>query len=83
LIVVKDPNYWDAANVKLDGIEFYPLDEQTTMMNLYKSGRIDALYNHTVPGPWNEASAIQGRISASPGSGDGILCDKRQKAADG
>lgn len=54
VIVVKDPNYWDAANVHLDGIEFYPLDEQTTMMNLYKAGRVDALYNHTVPGAWNE-----------------------------
>jgi oligopeptide transport system substrate-binding protein len=54
LIVVKDPNYWDAANVKLDGIEFYPLDEQTTMMNLYKAGRVDALYNHTIPGAWVE-----------------------------
>ncbi|MDQ3323043.1 MAG: peptide ABC transporter substrate-binding protein, partial [Acidobacteriota bacterium] len=54
LIVVKDRNYWDAANVKLDGIEFYPLDEQTTMMNLYKAGRVDALYNHTVPAAWNE-----------------------------
>ncbi|MCA1625328.1 MAG: peptide ABC transporter substrate-binding protein [Acidobacteria bacterium] len=38
----------------LDGIEFYPLDEQTTMMNLYKAGRVDALYNHTVPAAWNE-----------------------------
>ena len=54
LIVVKDQNYWDAANVKLDGIEIYPLDEQTTMMNLYKAGRVDALYNHTVPAAWNE-----------------------------
>ena len=54
LIVVKDQNYWDAANVRLDGIEFYPLDEQTTMMNLYKAGRVDALYNHTVPAAWNE-----------------------------
>ncbi len=54
LIVVKDPNYWDAANVKLAGIEFYPLDEQTTMMNLYKAGRVDSLYNHTVPAAWNE-----------------------------
>ena len=52
LVVVKDPQNWDAANVKLDRIEFYPLDEQTTMMNLYKSGRIDAIYNHTVPAPW-------------------------------
>lgn len=54
LTVVRDPNYWDAANVKLDGIEFYPLDEQTTMMNLYKAGRVDALYNHTVPAAWND-----------------------------
>ena len=53
-IVVKDPNYWDAANVHLDGIEYYPMDEQTTMMNLYKAGRVDALYNHTVPAPWND-----------------------------
>ncbi|MEP6703258.1 MAG: ABC transporter substrate-binding protein, partial [Acidobacteriota bacterium] len=34
LRVVRDPNNWDAANVHLDGIEFYPLDEQTTMLNL-------------------------------------------------
>ncbi len=53
LVVTKDQNYWDAANVHLEGIEFYPLDEQTTMLNLYKSGRIDATYNHTVPAPWN------------------------------
>ena len=30
------------------------MDEQTTMMNIYKSGRIDAIYNHTVPAAWNE-----------------------------
>jgi ABC-type oligopeptide transport system substrate-binding subunit len=52
LQVVRDPNYWDAANVKLDGIDFYPLEEQTTMLNLYKSGDVDALYNHTVPASW-------------------------------
>ena len=52
LVVAKDPMNWDAGNVKLEQIEFYPLDEQTTMMNLYKSGRVDATYNHTVPAPW-------------------------------
>ncbi|MCY7344948.1 MAG: peptide ABC transporter substrate-binding protein [Pyrinomonadaceae bacterium] len=52
LVVVKNENYWDAANVHLDSIEFYPLEELTTMMNLYKSGRVDALYNHTVPAAW-------------------------------
>jgi oligopeptide transport system substrate-binding protein len=54
LIVVKDPNYWDAANVKLERIEFYPLEEATTMMNLYKAGSVDATYNHTTPAAWNE-----------------------------
>ena len=54
LTIVKDPNYWDAANVHLDAIKFYPMDEQTTMMNIYKSGRVDALYNHTVPAAWND-----------------------------
>ena len=52
LIVVKDPNNWDAANVKLAGIEFYPLEEATTMMNLYKAGSVDAIYNHTTPPAW-------------------------------
>ncbi len=54
LTIEKDPMYWDAKNVKLDEIVFYPMDEQTTMMNIYKSGRVDALYNHTVPAAWNE-----------------------------
>jgi oligopeptide transport system substrate-binding protein len=52
LILEKDPNYWDAANVHLNGIEFYPIEEQATQMNLYKSGAVDAFLNHTVPGSW-------------------------------
>lgn len=52
LIVVRDPNYWDAANVHLDSIEFYPLDEATTIMNLYKTNNIYATYNHVPPAAW-------------------------------
>ncbi len=54
IVVEKDPNYWDAANVKLDRIEFYPLEEATTMMNLYKANEAYALYNHVPPAAWNE-----------------------------
>ncbi len=54
VVVEKSPNYWDAEMVRLDGIEFYPLEEQTTMLNLYKTGRVDAIYNHTVPAAWVE-----------------------------
>src|ERR1700750_2548125 len=55
LVVVKSPNYWDPAKVRLEKIIFYPLDDQTTMMNLYKSGEVDATYNHTVPASWLKA----------------------------
>lgn len=54
IIVEKDPQYWDAAAVKLNRIEFYPLEEATTMMNLYKAGSVDALYNHVPPAAWND-----------------------------
>ena len=52
LIVERDPNYWDAKNVHLDRIEFYPVEELSTMMNLYKAGSVDAFLNHTVPSSW-------------------------------
>ncbi len=49
---VRDPMYWDAKNVKLDAIVFYLLQDNTTIMNLYKAGELDAMYNHTVPAAW-------------------------------
>jgi len=52
IVVTRNPHYWDAANVNLDEIRFYPIEEQTTMMNLYKAGEVDATYNHTVPASW-------------------------------
>ncbi len=50
--VVRDPMNWDAKNVKLDRIVFYLLQDNATMMNLYKAGEVDATYNHTVPAAW-------------------------------
>src|SRR5258708_31208613 len=50
--VVRDPMYWDAKNVKLDAIVFYLIQDNTTIMNLYKAGELDAMYNHTVPAAW-------------------------------
>ena len=48
----KDPNYWDAGNVHLDGIIFYPVEDQATAMNLYRAGEVDAFLNHFVPASW-------------------------------
>jgi ABC-type oligopeptide transport system substrate-binding subunit len=55
LSCVRNPNYWDAANVRLDRIVFYPVEDNTTIMNLYKSGEVDATFNHTVPAAWLKA----------------------------
>jgi oligopeptide transport system substrate-binding protein len=48
----RDPMYWDAANVKLDELYFYPINDQATAMNLYKVGELDAVQNRGVPNPW-------------------------------
>lgn len=52
LFVRRNPDYWDAKNVHLEGIRFYPVEELSTLMNLYKVGDVDAIYNHTVPSAW-------------------------------
>ncbi len=54
MAVVRNPMYWDAETVRLDSISFYPLEEMTTMLNLYKAGEVDAVYNHSVPVSWLE-----------------------------
>lgn len=52
IVVEKNPYYWDAANVRLKQIKFYPIEEATTTMNLYKAGEVDATYNRSVPRAW-------------------------------
>jgi ABC-type oligopeptide transport system substrate-binding subunit len=38
---VRNPRYWDAAGVKLDGVVALSLDEMNTATNLYKAGAMD------------------------------------------
>ena len=52
IVLERDPMYWDAANVKLDEIYLYPVLDNSTVMNMYKVGELDAMYNHAVPNPW-------------------------------
>ena len=48
----RNPRYYDAAVVRLDRLIFYPIEDLTTMMNLYKAGEVYATFNHTVPASW-------------------------------
>ncbi len=52
IIVEKNPHYWDAPNVRLQQVRFFPVQEQATVMNLYKAGEVDATYNRSVPRAW-------------------------------
>ena len=52
LVVAKSPTFWESDRVRLETITFYIMEDATTMMNLYKTGEVDALYNHTVPIAW-------------------------------
>ncbi len=52
IVLVRDPMYWDAGTVKLDELRFYPILDNSTVMNMYKVGELDAVYNHAVPNAW-------------------------------
>jgi oligopeptide transport system substrate-binding protein len=45
LTVVKNPEYWDAANVKLDKVIFYPIDDQAASVRRFEAKEIDLVYN--------------------------------------
>jgi oligopeptide transport system substrate-binding protein len=47
LRVRRNPNYWNTAKVRLDGIEFYPIDNQQTEERSFRAGILDL--TSTVP----------------------------------
>ena len=40
LEVEKNPQYWDVANVKIDGVRFYPLESDSTEERLFRRGML-------------------------------------------
>ncbi|KQT49030.1 ABC transporter substrate-binding protein [Aureimonas sp. Leaf454] len=45
LTATKNPSYWDAANVKIDKVIFYPLEDQAAAVRRYEAGELDVNYN--------------------------------------
>ena len=43
LVLVKNPNYWDAKNVSLDEIDALVIEDLETALKLYETGQIDFL----------------------------------------
>ncbi len=45
VILKKNPNYWDAANIKLDQIDMLLAQDENTRQQLFDTGKIDVLRN--------------------------------------
>lgn len=41
VVLVKNPNYRNAANVKIEKVVSYPISEENTTLNMYRSGQLD------------------------------------------
>lgn len=44
LTLVKNPNYWDAANVKIDKVVYYPVQEGSEELKKFRAGELDVTY---------------------------------------
>ena len=47
--MVRSPTYWDQADVKLDRLTVYSIDDQAASANLYYTGDCDAIRGSNVP----------------------------------
>jgi len=52
IVIVKNPNYYEADTVSLDKITFLPITDPTTNVNLYKSGAADFMLSNRIPQPF-------------------------------
>lgn len=44
ITVERSPTYWDAANVKLDGVRFFAVGDENTEERMFRSGQLDVTY---------------------------------------
>ncbi len=52
IVLVKNPNYYEADLVALDEITILPINDNTTNVNIYKAGEADMMQANAVPQPF-------------------------------
>ena len=45
ITMVKNDQYWDAADVKLDKVVYYPITDQAALLRRFEAGEVDMVYN--------------------------------------
>jgi oligopeptide transport system substrate-binding protein len=66
LIVEKNANYWDAANVKLDKVVFYPIDDQAASVRRFEAKEMDLVYNFSADQINRLRSSYSDQVHVSP-----------------
>lgn len=67
MVMVKNPNYWDAANVKLEKLVYYMVEEQATALNMYETDQVDIIENP--PSPEIPRLQKEGKLKIAPSYG--------------
>jgi oligopeptide transport system substrate-binding protein len=44
VVLVRNPHYWDVANVKLTEVSYYPIENQNEELKRYRAGELDVTY---------------------------------------
>ena len=47
ILTVKNPNFYDAANVKIEQVKYFPIEDTNTSASMFRSGSLDSTW--TVP----------------------------------
>ena len=76
MILVKNPNYWDAENVKAERLRFVFINDSNTAYAAFRAGRID--YMSTVPSQMAPMLLKTGAAKAVPELGT-AFCDFNMK----
>lgn len=67
IVLVKNPNYWDAENVKVNRLRFVNINDENTAMAAFKAGRID--YMSTIPSAMRPLLLNRGEAVSLPSLG--------------
>ncbi len=66
LTAAKNPEYWDAAEVALDKVIFYPVEDQAAAVRRFEAGELDMIYNFSANDLERLRAAYGEQIRVSP-----------------
>ena len=72
IVLVKNPEYWDAENVKVDKLRFVMINDSNTALAAFRAGRID--YMSSIPSPMLPMLLKTGQAISMPALGT-AFCD--------